>query len=212
MNWRVVDRLSCLLDANEREAVLGDLTELRVSSRQGVAEIIGLVARRQLRVWAGWRPWFVVTGLVVPLGIVLSRVSRRWADLDAVYAWLYVDNWTWAHLASSGSRRELLTIGVIFLAQCLTLPCCAWMIGFAAGTLSRRTAWMSGALFSGVVYGATLGMPRPGLLNPAHAVVFSVTFYRVVFPIVFRAAFVCLPALAGLRHSLHWRAPVASKR
>jgi len=194
--------VSRLLEPDEREVVRGDITELRISSRQALVEILGLIARRQIQLWTGWRPWAAVVGLAVPLGTLLGCVSRSWTDWSSIHAWLYVDNWTWGYLASAGSRHQMVTVGVDSLTQCLTLACWSWTIGFALGSLSRRTAWTSAALFGLVSLGGTLGIASAAALNPANAVVFAVTFYRVALPIMLCGSLVWLPAIAGLQRSL----------
>jgi hypothetical protein len=201
MAWRLVDQVARLLEPDEREAVRGDLAELGVSGAHALWDVSGLVARRHARLWRDWRPWTALLGLV-PLGIVLSLVSSSWAHSYSIYAWLYVNNWTWAYLESSGSRRELFTVTTNFLAACVTLICWAWTMGFALGSLSRQTIWMSGALFSLVLLGGTLGSTPAAVLNPAHAEIFSLTFYRVVLPVILPMVLVWLPAVWGMRKGI----------
>jgi len=93
--WWLVERASALLDAEERDAVRGDLAELNVAAGRALREVVGLLVRRQLRLWTDWRPWLALAGLVIPLGMLLSLISRQWANTNSIYAWLYVDNWTW---------------------------------------------------------------------------------------------------------------------
>lgn len=45
---RIIAALSQLLEPVDRECVLGDLEELRLSAPASVANILGLVVRRQL--------------------------------------------------------------------------------------------------------------------------------------------------------------------
>src|ERR1700674_1683743 len=65
------DRVSTLLQPDEREAVRGDLAELGAGGGEALREVLGLVARRQAHLWTGWRPWLALIGLAVPLGMVL---------------------------------------------------------------------------------------------------------------------------------------------
>ena len=81
----------------------GDLTESRASGRRALLDVLGLVVRRRAALWMDWRPWLALVGVVIPLGLLLSHVSRWWADGFAIYAWLYVNNWTWAFLDSPGA-------------------------------------------------------------------------------------------------------------
>jgi hypothetical protein len=91
----VVDTLLRMLDPIERDVVDGDLRELRVPETRAIREVLGLVVRRQIAAWFDWRPWIMVTLVVLPLGMVLSLASRNWAYASAISAWFYVDNWTW---------------------------------------------------------------------------------------------------------------------
>jgi hypothetical protein len=202
MSWRLVDQVARLLEPDEREAVRGDLAELGVSSAWALWDISGLVARRQARPWTDWRPWIALVGLALPFGMILSIVSSSWAHRHSVYLWLYVNNWTWAYFESSGSRREFFTVTASFLTDSLTLICWAWTIGFALGSLSRRAIWMTRALFSLVLFGGALGSTPAAVLNPAHAEVFSLTFYRVVLPVILPTVLVWLPALWGMRRGI----------
>lgn len=79
MTISIVDLLSRLLEADEREAVRGDLTESGASGGRALRDVVGLVVRRQAALWMDWRPWLALVGVVVPLGLLLSHVSRWWA-------------------------------------------------------------------------------------------------------------------------------------
>jgi hypothetical protein len=195
----VVDLLLRMLDPIERDVVDGDFRELRVSRTRAIRELLGLVARRQVAAWLDWRPWAALVLVVLPLGMVVSLVSRHWALNTAIYAWFYVDNWTPAYLASAGARSDLLHVTTEFFVRCAALMLWAWTVGFAAASASRRTVWETYALFGLVSFGGTVGSTTVGVLNPANAAVFSQTLYRVGFPIVFRTVLVLFPALHGMR-------------
>lgn len=202
ISWWSVDLLSRLLQADERDAVRGDLTESGASGGRALRDVLGLVVRRQAALWMNWRPWLALAGVAVPLGLLLSHVSRWWADSSAIYAWLYVNNWTWAYLDSPGARRDLVTIGANFFINCVTLVGWSWTSGFVIGSLSRRTVWLNGSLLCLVVVGGTIGSTTTGRANPFNAAVFSQTFYSVMFPWILRTALVLTPALWGMRWSL----------
>ena len=153
----LADRTTHLLDFDERDAVQGDITELRIADGQALLEVIGLVTRRQTRLWADWRPWLALVTAVVPLGIILSHVVRWWADGTAIYAWLYVNNWTWGFLASPGARADLAHYGGAIAVQYLALMAWSWTSGFVLGRLSRPTLWATGTLFALVVIVGTFG-------------------------------------------------------
>jgi hypothetical protein len=202
ISWWSVDLVSRLLDVDERDAVRGDLTESGASGGSALCDVLGLVVRRQAALWMDWRPWLALAGVVAPLGVLLSHVSRWWADGTAIYAWLYVNNWTWAYLDSPGARRDLVNISTNFFLQCVTLIGWSWTSGFVLGSLSRRTLWVTGTLFCLVVVGGTHGTVTTGRANPFNATVFSLTFYSLVFPWILRTLLVLLPALRGMRSSL----------
>jgi hypothetical protein len=129
---------------------------------------------------------------------MLSIVSKGWTG--AVYAWFYVNNWTWAYLDSPGARRDLAhAIGNVCLGY-LMLIVWSWTTGFALGSLSRRAIWINGALFCLVLFGGTLGSTTAGLHNPGNAAIFSLTFYRVALPLIVRTVLIVLPAVWGMRN------------
>lgn len=196
--WRFVDLVSKLLEPDERAAVRGDLVEAGASGQQALREVTGLVIRREAALWMHWLPWLALAGVVIPLGALLSHVSRWLADWSAIYAFLYVDNWTWAYLDSPGARRDLLHYSSSFLVTCVTLICWSWTCGFVLGALSRRTVWINGALFVLVVFAATLDTTTTARHNTFNDAVFSITFYNLVFPVMLRTLFVLLPALSGM--------------
>ena len=202
ISWWSVDLVSRLLEADERDAVRGDLTESGASGGRALCDVLGLVVRRQAALWMDWRAWLALAGVVAPLGGLLSHVSRWWADGSAIYAWLYVNNWTWAYLDSPGARGELVNISTSSFLQCVTLIAWSWTSGFVLGSLSRPTLWVTGTLFCLVVVGGTLGTTTTGRANPFNAAVFSLTFYSVLFPWILRTVLVLLPALWGMRSSL----------
>ncbi len=202
MTWWLADCALHLLEPDEREAVRGDLIESGVPSGQALLEVLGLVARRQARLWTDWRPWLGLVGLVIPLGMMLSLTSRAWAHHIAIYAWLYADNWTWGYLDSPGARRDLVTYIAGFLVMCVTLLSWAWTMGFVLGRLSRRTIWVNGALFGVVLFAGTLGSTTAGLHYNGNDAVFSMTFYRVALPVTLRIVLVLLPALLGMQRGL----------
>jgi hypothetical protein len=198
----VVDLLLRALDPIERDVVEGDLNELRLHWARSIRELLGLLARRQVTAWLDWRPWAAVVLVALPLGMVLSLVSRYWANVTAIYAWLYIDNWTSAYLASPGSRSDLLHTTTLFSVECVALTLWAWTIGFAVASVSRRTAWVTYALFGLFLFAGTFGSTTTAVRNSANAAVFSLTLYRVGLPLVFRIVFILLPALHGMRKAV----------
>src|SRR5712692_2650362 len=180
--WWLVDAVSLALEPSERDAVRGDFAESGEGGADALVDVLGLIVRRQAALWIAWRPWLALATLVVPLGLLLSLASRWWADGSAIYAWLYVNNWTSAYLDSPGSRLELARHGAELLLAFVTLACWSWTSGFVLGSLSRRAIWVSGSLFSLVLFGEFfIAAPQR---SDQHTAVFSLTFYRVVFPLL----------------------------
>jgi hypothetical protein len=153
-------------------------------------------------------------GLVVPLGMLVSVVSRRAAGLSSVYIWMYANNWDLNLLGYRGFWYQFAqSFETIFLVY-LTLVCWSWTSGFLLGCASRGIIRLNSVLFClmmlfGGLLGAplyfafldqylhrTLGLPS---LPDSNAPVFELTFYRVIFPLIVQAIMVMLPALWGLR-------------
>lgn len=212
-----LDRLSRVLEPDERAVVLGDFEELRVSGPRAVGELLGLITRRQVMLWRDWRPWVVLAIVTLPFGLLLSLAARRMADANAIYIWQYVHNWVWSILDTPGPRRDLIEYTTNGLLQAVWLTCWSWTLGLVLGRLSWRTRWVHGALLcvlllAGGAFFALLLEELRGVSftvfmalrsvrdNPGNGEVFSLEFFRVVFPLLVHVAFVLLPAFIGLRH------------
>jgi hypothetical protein len=195
IGWRLTDLAAQLLEPHEREAVRGDLSECGVVGWRAFGEVLGLVLRRQAALWADWRPWLALIGVVLPLGILLSHASRSWADSTAMSISLYLRIWEWSYLGYPGWRRDLLAILWSTALSAAALSAWSWTCGYTLASLSRRTAWVTACAFVLVVFVATLGTPT--LARMLHDK-FSGHFYGVVLPRLFRFVFVMLPLLWGI--------------
>src|SRR5580692_6192810 len=82
--WWLVDIASRMLEADERDAVRGDLEESGETGGQALRDLLGLVARRQAALWRDWQAWLGLIGLAAPLGLLLCLASRYVADGSAV--------------------------------------------------------------------------------------------------------------------------------
>jgi hypothetical protein len=200
-----MEQLGRLLEPDERDAILGDLAEGKASPLRALFELSGLIIRRHSERWRDWRPWLAVVTIVVPVGATLSHVARWWADVDAIYAWAYVSNWTGAHLDSPGARTDLIHHTTRFLLHCLTLAAWSWTAGTALGLIARRTLSVLGPLFCLTVVFATLGTMTTARANAANAAIFSTLTYDVVFPWALRVVLVMAPAILGMRADLAGR-------
>jgi hypothetical protein len=224
INWWLVDIVSRSLRPDEREAVNGDFAELGETSGRALRGLLGLVLRRQLELWKDWRPWLALLGLVIPLGMLLSWVSRMMADGSAIYAWMYLNNWTWTYVTNAGARIDLIRYGADISLHYLALVSWAWTGGFLLGSLSRRAIQINVSLFCLVLLlgellraprdlGHWIILPRPlGHTDRVHGGVYSLVFYSVMFPLIIQMVLVVLPALWGVRGGLRLETLPAFRR
>jgi hypothetical protein len=190
----LIDHLSWLLRNDERDAVQGDLAEMRLTGGRAVRDVLGLVIRREVALWIDWRPWLALLGLALPLGFVLSFVAHSVATDSAMYIWMYSDWWTPSFLTIPGARIELASNVGRHLILCLTLGAWAWTSGFALSSLSGRAVWVNGSVFCLVLFVEVLSLRTFG----PRSSVFSLTFFRDVLPISFCTLLLVVPALWGM--------------
>ena len=212
--WWLVDILSRTLEPGEREVVLGDFAECGETGGQAIRDVAGLIVRRQAALWKDWRPWVVLLGLIMPLGMMLSIVSRFTAGRTSTYTWLYLNNWDWALLRYKEFWYELVSSIAFVLVQWLTLVCWSWTAGFALGAVSRRMMNPYGVLFSlMLMFGGLVAAPlyvaywvqsigRPPLPDERDPIS-ALQFYRVMFPLIVQVALVLVPSLWGMRQGAH---------
>lgn len=209
--WWVVEPVSRFLEHDEREAVLGDLEESRQTGPRALLDVLDVVIRRQARLWMGWRPWLVLFGMILPIGMLLSILSRQTSDRSAVYLWMYANNWDAALTHNPGFWRLFAeSMASVFIAY-LTLACWSWSGGFVLGSLSRAMSALNSLLLSLILFfGEIIGAPRysafvheklfAGLRLPdSNAAVFELGIYRVVLPVIVQIVLVAIPALWGFR-------------
>jgi hypothetical protein len=127
--WRMVDRLSQLLEPWERESVLGDLVESGASGEEALLDLLGLVIRRQAGSWNEWWFWLGLAGMVVPLGLVVGQTTVGLGGGLAAY-YFY---------------RAPLEAGLAYASMLLVAQGVA--SGFVVGSLSRRTIWTNATVF-----------------------------------------------------------------
>ena len=213
--WWLVDSSAQMLESGERDAVRGDLAESGETGSHALRHVVGLVIRRQLSMWTDCRPWLTLLVFVVPLGLLLSIVSRRMAATSAVYIWMYANNLDPRLFEYRGFWYQFAdTVAEIFKMY-ISLGCWSWTCGFVLGFASRGIIWVNGLLFSlmlavGVLLGAplytayyqhylhlTIGFPI--FAHQHYDPVNALTFYRVMFPLIVQVFLVLLPALWGMR-------------
>jgi hypothetical protein len=198
--------LSRSLDPREREAVLGDFAELGISNRQAMRGLLGLVLRRQLRLWREWQPWFALIAVIVPVCPLLASLS------DELGGELFPIVVVWSHhrVAYAAGLAPGATLAA-FCLQAIALITWSWTCAFALGVLSRRTIWVHGVLFAGV-YLALVATAR-GLISLR---LLWITPWAW-FPFLLEFVVVLLPAYCGLRQSAkspamraRWVVPLAT--
>ena len=133
-HWPMVEVAARLLDRDEREAVLGDLLETGEGAWQGLLDVLGLEVRRQLLHWKNWQPWLAMFGLALPGSLLLMGVS---VAVSSMYERL-ID-----HRILIGSPRSIHEALLHLVCLVLLLIGCSWSCGFAVGSMSRRTLWVS---------------------------------------------------------------------
>jgi hypothetical protein len=201
IGWWCAGQLSRLLDGAERAVVCGDLIESGVGPRRALVEIAGLIARRQAALWLEWRPWVALATVAIPLGVLLSYISRWWADGSATLLAPYLTRLSWAHLQNPGARSDFVEFTALLLLGYAALVGWSWTCGFVLGTISPRTRGIMGALFCGCVLLGTIGTTTTARAWPGNADIFAGTFFSTLHPLLLRVVYVILPAEWGLQAS-----------
>jgi hypothetical protein len=197
--------LAATLEPGERAVVLGDLAESHAAPAKALREIASLVARRQLSAWAAPGPWVALLLIALPVGALLSHVTRWWADGDAVYLHAYVRGFSWTYVVNPGSRRDLVDLASRLITQAAALALWAWTTGVALRLLSRRAVWVVGFVFALTLFAATLGTTTSAF-EPWQRPRSESHFYGVVLPRLLRAGLVLVPLAAGARAARRWPA------
>jgi hypothetical protein len=192
---RLIDALAEMLDPDEREAVLGDISESQQKNGKAIRELLGLIARREAALWRTPRPWLMLVAMVAPIAVALNLAAIRLAEGTAIYSYIYIDNWTWGQLASPGARADLVHLCVAYLFDYVSLAGFAWAAGLSIGRLSGRAVrGMSAWLYLSVVVVALV--PRSHWVG--NASVFEAPFYQFVLPVIVGALCLVVPSLSGL--------------
>jgi hypothetical protein len=127
--WWLVDGIAQRLDPEEREAALGDIVEARDTPQQALANVFGLVARRHLALWKGWRPWLAFV-LAFPSSLLLMGLS---VSVSLAYQ---------KFVGPVAGQTVYATRGEM-LGNLLLLLMWSGVCGFMVASVSRRTIWAS---------------------------------------------------------------------
>ena len=132
--WPLVELSTRLLDADEREVVLGDLVETHETTWRGLLDVFGLVLRRQAGFWRDRRPW--VAGFVVAFPssylLMIASFSVTCTYQRLVNHRVFVGHWPTGHEGFP-----------LLLCHMLLLIAWSWTAGYLVGSVSRRTLWAS---------------------------------------------------------------------
>lgn len=172
--WRCIEAAAGLLTPLEREVVLGDLAETDLGACRGLADVFGLVVRRQLQVLTGWRPWAAVFGLTVPGSLLLMGYS---VSVSSIYESVI------AHKILLGATPVMDEPFIQLLWRGLLLIGGSWICGFVVGTMARRTLWLS-------------------VVSSCFPCLFCLARFREPSLSRFCLFIFLLPAFSGVRHAL----------
>jgi hypothetical protein len=196
--WRTADAVSALLTPAERLAVLGDLAEARVSDREALRHVVGLVLRRQLNQACSIAGLCGTVLLALPIGIVLSARAQHWAVGAGVYLWSFLRAGSVESLARTmwnAGDANVATVAVWVLLNAATLAGWSTGAGWALGAFARRGNWIPVLVFYVTVLIVSVTRTDIGVLprHPAFAA-FGVVATATT---VHSALLVIAPALYG---------------
>ncbi len=151
MSGILINLLARMLDAKEREAVLGDLAESGEPGGRALIGLLGLVVRRQL---AGLMQWRRVSALslAVALGWCLGLAVVRGSRLFSLDFWIVLNHKDLdpAVLAENGMSLHHSIIAVT--RGTLIMVAGSWTSGYALAWLSRRALAVSLLFLATIAY------------------------------------------------------------
>ena len=214
--------LARVLPPDERTVVLGDLHEDSAGLLFSMTAIVGYAVRRELSLWEGPLPWLALLAVVVPCVAMLGSVSLSMADGNAIYVWIFANNWDAYLLRQPGFWNGLGEYLPSMVLSALALICWSWCCGSVIGLVTQKTLRTNCLLLCFFFLTLWLGW-RPPTSDlqaltlardfPGNAGVFRNLFYRRIFAPFVQMVFVVVPLLAGIRdqHSCPVRSPRASR-
>jgi hypothetical protein len=203
--WWLVGSLSELLDANERDAVRGDLAESGQTGRRALWDVLGLVVRRQAPLWKDWRPWLVLVGWIAPVSILLS-LSCTWINRGYdLNLWIIRNRRDIDPIILSQTGLSLHHSIALLARSSLLLFCWSWVCGFVLGAMSRRTIWINGVLFciALLFLGSQVNRYPAGVYQySVHGWPLPLVFYTAILPLILQTMLMLLPSLWGMHQAL----------
>ena len=140
--WWLIDILSRMLDADERQVVRGDLAESGQSVVRAIWDVSDLVVRRQIGLWTLWQPWLALLGIACLAGVPLSRIAFRLnVDLGLQLMAYYTYGVHFGTLLTPQQDMAWL------LCLAIALLLWSWTCGFVLGSLSGRAVWLTWSVF-----------------------------------------------------------------
>src|SRR3954463_4014895 len=120
----LLELVSRRLEPDEREAVLGDLSEDGASDWRSFIEIAWLVVRRHAALWQDWRPWLAALAVALPGTFLLMGVSF---SISCTFQRL-----TGGPQPSAACAPTAHEDSSILLCQFMLLLLWSWAVGFVA--------------------------------------------------------------------------------
>jgi outer membrane protein assembly factor BamB len=196
--WWLVDRLSRMLEPDDRDAVCGDLAESNASGGQALRDLLGLVIRRQAALWKDWQPWLALLGVVGLVGVRLNQISLSLSSDFHIQLRTY---WKYGVRYEHGLTAFEETM--VFLCGALALIVWSWTSGFVLGSLSRRAIWVTGTLYFLVwLYPLPLALYFFTRAAGNYRSDLPLLFLTLILHMILRTILFLLPSLSGVRYGL----------
>jgi hypothetical protein len=138
--------LARALEPSERQAVLGDIAESGQRIFPALRDLLGLIIRRQVALWAHWQPWLALLGIGGLTAFPLSRIVFRFN--------VSFGQQLNAHRKYGVHFGTGLTAGqdiAFLICLAVALIVWSWVSGFVLGSLSGRAVWITWSVFYLVV-------------------------------------------------------------
>jgi hypothetical protein len=148
--WWLLSFLALALEPDERDAVLGDVAESGKSGYVAIPDLLGLIVRRQAGLWMIWHPWVALVGVSALAGVPLSQISFRF-NVDIGEQLIAYQRHGVHYGTGLTAGQDIAFLSCIAAA----LLVWSWTCGFALGSLSGRTVWLTWLVFYLIVLDST---------------------------------------------------------